>query len=73
MEKNFIWIGPTIKGTILTTFKIFLGKIPDEFANKPDYVKLFVTPDKLEAARREVGKKGSYLNILYEKISKGVD
>ena len=73
MQQIFIWIGPSIKGTILNTFTIFADGIPADYKDNKNYRNLFVTPDKLEDARREIGKKGSYLNILYRKILEGVD
>lgn len=68
-----IYIGPSIKGTILNTFTIFADGIPNEYKDSPTFGKLFVKPENLESARKEIKKKGSYFNILYQKALKGAD
>ena len=65
-----IYIGPTVKGTLLRTFKIFADGIPAEYKGEPIIAGLFVTPEKLESARRSVGQKGSKLNVFYKQADK---
>ena len=62
-----IYVGPGAKNSILSTFSIFSDGIPAEFANDDILKHLFVTPDKLNEARRAVGKKGTALNTFYQK------
>jgi hypothetical protein len=57
-----------VKGTLLRTFKIFADGIPAEYKGEPIIAGLFVTPEKLESARRSVGQKGSKLNVFYEHV-----
>ena len=67
-----IYVGPTIKGTLLRTFKIFADGVPDEYEGNAVIKGLFVAPKKLNAARAEIGKKGSALNVFYGKAAESL-
>lgn len=64
-----IYIGPTLKGTILRTFKIFADGIPAEYQENAVARGLFVPPEKLNEARAEIGKTASKLNIFYKQAA----
>ena len=67
-----IYVGPTMKGSLLRTFKIFADGIPEEYKNNAIIRGLFVPPEKLNAARAEIGKKGSALNVFYGKVDESL-
>ena len=63
-----IYVGPPIKGTLLhSTFTIFADGIPAEYRGHPTLKHLFVPPDRLDQARREIGRKGSLRNTYYKR------
>lgn len=62
-----IYIGPTFKDSVLNTFMIFANGIPEQYKTDPVYKHLFVKPEKLNTARKEVGSKGSLLYIMYHR------
>ncbi len=62
-----IYVGPGFRDSILSTFTIFAEGIPAEYENDPVMKHLFVSPEKLNAARAEVGRKGTALNTFYQK------
>lgn len=62
-----VYVGPGFRDSILSTFAIFAEGIPAEFKDDPVYKHLFVSPDKLNEARAEVGRKGTALNTFYKK------
>lgn len=64
-----IYVGPAIRGTLLRTFTIFADGIPEEYKDNAVIRGLFVTPENLNAARAEIGKKGSALNVFYGKAA----
>lgn len=63
-----IYVGPPVKGTILhSTFIIFADGIPEEYKQHPTFKHLFVPPERLDQARREIGNKGSLRNTYYKR------
>lgn len=62
-----VYIGPTFKDSVLNTFMVFASGIPEQYAQDPIYKHLFVVPEKLNDARKEVGSKGSLLYIMYHR------
>ena len=63
-----IYVGPPVKGTILhSTFIIFADGIPAEYKEHPTFKHLFVSPGRLDQARREIGKTGSLRNTYYKR------
>ena len=62
-----IYIGPSIRSSDLSTYKVFADGIPEAFKNDPIHAPLFVSPENLDAARAEVKEMGSFLNVLYQK------
>ena len=67
-----IYVGPTIKGTVLRTFGIFADGIPAEYKENTVVRALFVSPEKLNEARAEVGSTGSKLNVFYKRAAESV-
>ncbi len=65
-----IYVGPPIKGTVLhSTFTIFADGVPAAYKNHPSLKHLFVTPERLDQARREIGRTGSLRNTYYKRAS----
>ena len=62
-----IYVGPSFRGSDLSTYKVFAEGIPEAFKDDPIHAPLFVSPENLDAARAEVGETGSFLNVLYQK------
>ena len=70
VEKGpLVYVGPTLKGTLLRTFKIFADGVPDEYQENAVARGLFVSPEKLNEARAEIGKTGSRLNVFYKQAA----
>ncbi len=66
--KTVIYVGPPVRGTILhSTFIIFSDGIPEEYKQHPSFKHLFVPPERLDQARREIGKTGSFRNTYYKR------
>lgn len=64
-----IYVGPPIKGTLLhSTFIIFADGIPKEYRTHPSLKHLFVQPERLDQARKEIGRIGSLRNIYYRRV-----
>ena len=64
--KNYIYIGPVIKGTRLQKYAMFIDEIPEEYTKNNVLKRLFVTSDKLSEAMKDVKTKGTMLNTFYE-------
>ena len=67
VAQPMIYIGPSIRSSDLSTYKVFADGIPEAFKDDPIHAPLFVSPENLDAARAEVGETGSLLNVLYQK------
>ena len=63
-----VYVGPPVKGTILhNTFTIFADGIPKEYRQHPIFKHLFVSPERLDQARNEIGRTGSLRNTYYKR------
>jgi hypothetical protein len=62
-----IYVGPSIRGTILHTFTVLSDGIPDEYREHPTLRYLFVLLERLEEARQEIGRTGSLRNTCYKR------
>lgn len=62
-----IYVGPLVRGTILTPMTIFEDGIPKDYREHPTFKHLFVAPERLDQARREIGRKGSLRNTYYNR------
>ena len=67
VAQPMIYIGPSIRNSDLSTYKVFADGIPEAFKDDPIHAPLFVSPENLDAARAEVGETGSLLMLLYQK------
>ena len=67
VTQPMIYIGPSIRSSDLSTYKVFADGIPETFKDDPIHAPLFVSPETLDAARVEAGETGSFLNVLYQK------
>ena len=67
VAQPMIYIGPSIRSSDLSTYKVFADGIPEALKDDPIHAPLFVSPENLDAARAEVEEKGSRLNVLYQK------
>lgn len=65
-----IYVGPPIKGTLLhSTFTIFADGVPEEYRQHPALKHLFVTPERIDQARKEIGRTGSLRNTHYKRAA----
>ena len=63
-----IYVGPPVKGTLLhSTFLIFEDGVTQEYRNDLIFKHLFVPPERLDQARKEIGRTGSFRNIYYQR------
>ena len=67
VAQPMIYIGPSIRSSDLSTYKVFADGIPEAFRDDPIHAPLFVSPENLDAARAEVKETGSFLNVMYRK------
>jgi hypothetical protein len=67
-----IYVGPSFLG--LKTHTIFRGEFPpsvqDLIAEKPELLHLFVTPDEVATAKRDMNTPGHKLNYFLKKLKK---
>lgn len=63
-----IYVGPSIKGSVLHTFAIFADGVPEEYRKNAMLKHLFVKPEDLELARQEIGRSGSMRNSYYKRV-----
>ena len=70
---RLIYVGPTIKGSRLVRYQVFMGGLPthvdDIFAKVPQIKNLFVEIKNLSAAERDIATNGTPLN-KYFKLAK---
>lgn len=71
-DLNLIYVGPNLTRLGLVTFMQYRGGISGaiKFAIEkiPEVEKLVVPVEKLEQARADIYRKGSYLNKLYQAV-----
>ena len=70
-QETVIYVGPAIPG-IVSARSIFNNGLPEELKRleerKPFLRMFLVSPEKMGFALAEIRKKGSAMNILYEKL-----
>ena len=63
-----IYVGPPVRGTILhSRFLIFEDGVPGEYKKDPVFKHLFVPPERLDQAQKELGRKESFRSIYYQR------
>ena len=71
-DLNLIYVGPNVTRLGLVQFQGFRGGIcgAAKTASEkiPEIAKLVVPAEKLEQARADIARKGSYLNKLYQAV-----
>ena len=74
--ENLIYVGPNATRLGFVQFQLFRGVIggaAKAAAEKiPEIAKLVVPVDKLEQARSDVNRKGSWLNAQYQAVERAV-
>ena len=69
-QARLIYVGPTIKGSRLVRYQVFVGGLPthvdDVFAKVPQIKNLFVEIKNLAAAERDIATNGTPLNKYYK-------
>ena len=77
LEQCLIYVGPTVFALGLMRFMGFRGGVSGaaEAAVKeiPDIAKLIVPAEKLEQARADIERKGSYLNAVYGRVVQAIN
>lgn len=75
MPKTLVYVGPTLASTLLWQNRTFSGGYPadvERLQEKHPYIKrLFVEPHKVPDAMRSIAKKGSAMNVYFNRM-KGV-
>lgn len=64
-----IYVGPSVRGTMLHTFAVFSDGVPAEYRGHPTLKHLFVVPEQLDEARAEIVRTGSLRNMCYKRAS----
>lgn len=67
--KKVIYVGPSVRGTMLHTFAVFSDGVPTEYRGHPTLKHLFVAPKRLDEARAEIARTGSLRNTCYKRAS----
>lgn len=62
-----VYVGPTFRELGLMTYGVYEEGAPSAYAAHPIYQHLFVPPERLNDARREISRTGSALNVFYKK------
>lgn len=61
-----IYVGPGFRDMDLNTYGIFADGVPSQYVGTV-FEKLFVPPEQLQKARREIAVKGTLLHTLYQR------
>ena len=69
LAEKVIYVGPSIRGTMLHTFAVFSDGVPAEYRGHPTLRHLFVAPERLDEARVEIARTGSLRNTCYKRAS----
>lgn len=69
LAEKVIYVGPSVRGTMLHTFVVFSDGVPAEYRRHPTLRHLFVTPERLDEARAEIARTGSLRNTCYKRAS----
>ena len=67
--EKVIYVGPSVRGTMLHTFAVFSDGVPAEYREHPMLRHLFVAPERLDEARAEIARTGSLRNTCYKRAS----
>ena len=67
--EKVIYVGPSVRGTMLHTFAVFSDGVPAEYREHPTLKHLFVAPERLDEARAEIARTGSLRNTCYKRAS----
>ncbi len=67
--EKVIYVGPSVRGTMLHTFAVFSDGVPAEYRGHPTLKHLFVVPEQLDEARAEIARTGSLRNTCYKRAS----
>ena len=73
---RLVYIGPTFRRAMLKTGTVFKGGTPETFNSLMDQIPglrdLFVTSDRLPAARVSVKQRGSRYQVIFEAVQKWI-
>ncbi|WP_314625807.1 hypothetical protein [uncultured Selenomonas sp.] len=69
LAEKVIYVGPSIRGTMLHTFAVFSDGVPAEYCEHPTLRHLFVALEHLDEARAEIARTGSLRNMCYKRAS----
>ena len=69
LAEKVIYVGPSVRGTMLHTFAVFSDGVPAEYRGHPTLKHLFVVPEQLDEARAEIARTGSLRNTCYKRAS----
>ncbi len=73
--KSYFYLGPTLKRGVLQKGNVFRGKLPQEVKNliktNPLIEALIVDKSIYLKSLKELGTKGSRLEIIYSKLKNG--
>ena len=67
--EKVIYVGPSVRGTMLHTFAVFSDGVPAEYHGHPTLKHLFVALERLDEARAEIARTGSLRNTCYKRAS----
>ena len=71
-DENLIYVGPNVTRLGLVQFQLFRGGVCGAARTASEKIaeiaKLVVPVEKLEQARADIARKGSYLNKLYQAV-----
>lgn len=67
--EKVIYVGPSVRGTMLHTFAVFSDGVPAEYRGHPTLKHLFVVLERLDEARAEIARTGSLRNTCYKRAS----
>lgn len=71
-DENLIYVGPNVTRLGLVQFQLFRGGVCGAAKTASEKIaeiaKLVVPVEKLEQARADIARKGSYLNKLYQAV-----
>lgn len=66
---GYIYVGPQFRDCVLRQYRYY-KEIPDQYRDDPIYRNLFVAPDSLNEAGRQLARKGSRLRTFYDRAVK---
>ncbi|UZE45962.1 hypothetical protein [Selenomonas sputigena] len=69
LAEKVIYVGPSVRGTMLHTFAVFSDGVPAEYRGHPTLKHLFVAPERLDETRAEIARTGSLRNTCYKRAS----